>query len=248
MRRASLFKGPPPRCVDHLGHTSILWVVVCDPACCSTLDSFDRIYVGALYRGDILYLGPYYCVKAAWRMPLCLVWIFLRMNPKVRFAFMVTYCICWFQVRSWPISSPRYFAWSTGSKTWPRRTKWVWRGFRARVICRTWHLLGLKCLLPLFNFLKVLLQGLGIIFAGDGQVSVSSSKSLTCELMFSGRSFMYRRNKIGLRTEPWGTPEVTRTSDDFCPSKATHCERPNKNALMQLSSYSSYPMLVKFEE
>ena len=204
-----------------------------------------------------LYIGETYStwgltivLKAAWRMPLWLVWVFLRMNPKVRFPFMIIYCIYWFQVRSWPISSPRYFAWSTGSKTWPCRTKWVcvWGGFRARVICRTWHLLGLKCLLPLFNFLKILLQGLGIIFAGDGQVSVSSSKSLTCEFLFSGRSFMYRRNKIGPRTEPWGTPEVTRTSDDFCPSKATHCERPSKNALIQLSSYSSYPMLVKFEE
>ena len=79
-------------------------------------------------------------------MPLCLVWIFLRMKPKVRFAFVVTFCICWFQFRSWPISSPRYFAWSTASKTWPCSTYWIWWGFRARVICRTWHLLGLKCI------------------------------------------------------------------------------------------------------
>ena len=36
-----------------------------------------------------------------------------------------------------------------------------------------------SCLLPLFKFLKVLLQGLGIIFAGDGQIygSVIRNKS-----------------------------------------------------------------------
>ena len=183
--RTSLFWGPPTQCVDNLGHTTIWWVVVCDPASCPTLDSFDLIYVGlgvrAPHRGGILYLGPYYCVKAAWRMPLCLVWIFLRMKPKVRFVFVVIFCICWFQFRSWPISSPRYFAWSTASRTWPCRTYWVWREFRALVIYRIWHLLvkmHSPCLLPLFKFLKVLLQGLGILFAGDGQIygSVISKK------------------------------------------------------------------------
>ena len=48
--------------------------------------------------------------------------------------------------------------------------------------------------------------------------------------MFSGRSFMYRRNKTGQRTGPWGTPEVTGISDDL----ATHCEHPSKKALIQL--------------
>ena len=92
------------------------------------------------------------------------------------------------------------------------------------------------CLFPLFKFLKALLQGLGIIFDGDGQIYGSViSKSLTCEFMFSDRSFRYRRNKISPRTEPWGTPEVTGISDDFSPSKATHCEWPSKNVLIELS-------------
>ena len=70
--------------------------------------------------------------------------------------------------------------------------------------------------------LKVLLQGLGIIFAGDSQIYGSVI------------SKMYRRNKIGPRTEPWGTPEVAGISDDFSPAKATHCESPSKKALIQL--------------
>ena len=44
---------------------------------------------------------------------------------------------------------------------------------------------------------------------------------------------MYRRNKIGPRTESWGTPEVTGISADFSPSKATHCVRPSKNAVIR---------------
>ena len=80
------------------------------------------------------------------------------------------------------------------------------------------------CLLPLFKFSKDLLQGLGIIFAGDGQIYGS-----------------VRRNKIGPRTEPWGTPEVTGISDDFSSSKATHCERPSKKALIQLRLFRVIP-------
>ena len=47
---------------------------------------------------------------------------------------------------------------------------------------------------------------------------------------------MHRRNKIGPRTEPWGTPEVTGISDDFSLSKAIHCESLSKNALIQPSN------------
>ena len=40
-------------------------------------------------------------------------------------------------------------------------------------------------------------------------MAVSSVKTLTLDLKCSGRSFMYARNKMGLRTEPWRMPEVT---------------------------------------
>ena len=47
--------------------------------------------------------------------------------------------------------------------------------------------------------------------------AISSANSLTCEVIFLGRSFMYmyNRNKIGPRTEPWDTPDVPGISDDF---------------------------------
>ena len=40
-------------------------------------------------------------------------------------------------------------------------------------------------------------------------IAVSSAKSLTCEWICSGRSFIYNKNRIGPKTDPWGTPDVT---------------------------------------
>ena len=38
---------------------------------------------------------------------------------------------------------------------------------------------------------------------------MSSAKRGTCDDSSSRRSFMYMRNRIGPKTDPWGTPEVT---------------------------------------
>ena len=40
-------------------------------------------------------------------------------------------------------------------------------------------------------------------------MAVSSAKSLSLDLTFSDRSFMYAKKRIGPRTEPCGTPEET---------------------------------------
>ena len=40
-------------------------------------------------------------------------------------------------------------------------------------------------------------------------MAVSSAKSLTLDLTWSGRSFMYARKSMGPRTEPCRTPEDT---------------------------------------
>ena len=46
----------PSKGVDHLSHATVR-LVVCDPACCPTLDSFDQAYIGvgmwAPYGGGI---------------------------------------------------------------------------------------------------------------------------------------------------------------------------------------------------
>ncbi len=42
---------------------------------------------------------------------------------------------------------------------------------------------------------------------------------------------MYNRKKGSLRTEPWGTPEVTFCEDDLKPFTKTDCEQFAKKAL-----------------
>ena len=89
------------------------------------------------------------------------------------------------------------------------------------------HLLGLKCISQVFSHCSSFCRSCCKVWESFLLVTVrftavSSANSLTCELIFSGRSFMYNKNKIGPRTEPWGTPDVTGISDDFSPSRATH--------------------------
>ena len=168
-------------------------------------------------------------------MPWCLVGIFLRTKPRVLLAFVVRFWICVFQLRSWLISSPKYLAWSTASRTWPCRTYCCLIGVRARVISSTWHLRGLNYISQSFPLISSLWRSCWRVWQSAllfivNYTAVSSEYSLTSEWMFSGRSLIYKRNKIGPKTEPWGTPDMTGISDDFSPSKATHCVRPSKKA------------------
>ena len=73
-------------------------------------------------------------------------------------------------------------------KTWPCRTYWYLIGVRARVICRTWHLS--------FSQVSSLYRSCwqsALLFIVK-YTAVSSSNSLTSEWVFSGRSFIYKRN------------------------------------------------------
>ena len=50
-------------------------------------------------------------------------------------------------------------------------------------------------------------------------MAVSSAKSLTLDLTWSGRSVIYARKSMGPRTEPCGTPEDTAILSDLTPFK-----------------------------
>ena len=63
--------------------------------------------------------------------------------------------------------------------------------------------------------------------------AVSSAKSLTWLLTFSGRSFMYAKKRICPRTDPWGTPDVTGTSSEQSPSRTAVCDLPLRNDLVK---------------
>ena len=49
----------------------------------------------------------------------------------------------------------------------------------------------------------------------------SQAKRRTDDLIFSGRSLMKMRNRTGFRTDPWGTPDRTRTGSEAWPSNTT---------------------------
>ena len=53
--------------------------------------------------------------------------------------------------------------------------------------------------------------------------AVSSAKSLTLDQIFSGRSFMYAKKRIGPKTEPCGTPEETGIELELVPLVTTDC-------------------------
>ena len=93
----------------------------------------------------------------------------------------------------------------------------VWMGQLALVMCRTWHLDVLKLMSHrFFNISRMCRSFCRVIDSPSGliakYIAVSSAKSLTRDLTWSAKSFIYARKSMGpFRTEPCGTPEDTAT-------------------------------------
>ena len=64
--------------------------------------------------------------------------------------------------------------------------------------------------------------------------------------MFLQISLTYARNSRGPNTLPCGTPEVTLTSSDNCPSTLTLCERPKRNPCTHKTTLKSTPVAAIF--
>ena len=77
--------------------------------------------------------------------------------------------------------------------------------------------------LPLCEAIQVILQDLAINggFYIPIQKTQSSAKRRTGDLIFSGRSLIKMRNRTGPKTDPWGTPDRTRTGSEAWPSNTT---------------------------
>ena len=65
-------------------------------------------------------------------------------------------------------------------------------------------------------------------------MAVSSVKSLILDLTFSGRSFMYAKKRMVLRTEPCGTPEETGIELELVPLVTTDCFLLSKKSFIHL--------------
>ena len=55
------------------------------------------------------------------------------------------------------------------------------------------------------------------------RVVSSANISATQLLRDNGISFIYKRNKVGPRTEPWGTPDTTSPESEYAPETYTSC-------------------------
>ena len=93
-------------------------------------------------------------------------------------------------------------------------------GYLALVICRTWHLDGLKLVSYRFPHISRFKRSFCRVIDSPSEriarcMAVSSAKSVTLDLTWSGRSFMYVRKSMGPRTEPCGTPEDTGILSDL---------------------------------
>ena len=71
-------------------------------------------------------------------------------------------------------------------------------------------------------------------------VSSANRRIWEC-FVYCGISSMKIRNRIGPRTDPWGTPLVTGTDLDSSPSIMTFCDRPDRKDFIQLLACLSIP-------
>ena len=52
---------------------------------------------------------------------------------------------------------------------------------------------------------------------------VVSSANISATELLRDISFIYKRNKVGPRTEPWGTPDTTSPDSEYAPETYTSC-------------------------
>ena len=72
-------------------------------------------------------------------------------------------------------------------------------------------------------------------------MAVSSAKSQTLDLTWSGRSFIWVRKSMGPMTESCGTPDDTAILSEFTPFKTTACERESKKSLTHFNVLPRIP-------
>ena len=64
-------------------------------------------------------------------------------------------------------------------------------------------------------------------------LNIRQCHQLISDLTCSGKSLIYIKKRMGPRTEPWGTPDVTGEGGDSSPTTTVCCRIPNK-VLIQL--------------
>ena len=179
--------------------------------------------------------------------------IFLRMKPKVLFAFPVMRSMLEFQDGPLEMSTPKSFALVTTSRIWPCKVYTVLIAFLAVDTPTTWHLEGLNSMSHWDSHNDSLSRSFCSTVPSSKPpivrwmyTAVSSAESRTCHDSFSGRSFMNTWNRIGPKTESWGTIELTGTDPDSSPSITTVCNLLPWKARIQDSAFPLMPYWWSF--
>ena len=98
--------------------------------------------------------------------------------------------------------------------------------------CIILHLLIFKCHLPFIRPLHVLWITL--------YIRQSSANSFIWLLIPSVMSFIYNKKRVGPKTEPCGTPEITLEGEKNEPFTMTCWERKDSNYFKNFPPYTSY--------
>ena len=167
--------------------------------------------------------------------------MFLCRNALVLLAFLIVASICLFQFKSFCIVTPRYFAVLASSSVLLCILYENWTGSCLEVMWRTWHCWEWNSISQSFSHCWSLSKSSWMSQASDSVSIVlykmqSSANNLAVDLgdMYSGRSFMNKRNSRCPRTLPWGTPDWTGADDEVTPSRRTCCDLFPRKLLIQL--------------
>ena len=120
-------------------------------------------------------------------------------------------------------ATPRYRTVSRIANIWLCIVYWLLMGCLDLLICMITHLLGLNSIahkISLFwSRFKLSCNCCGPpCFPNANYTALSSTNRRNRDYLLSGKSFMYRRNRMGPNTEPWNTRDVTDSSSERLPS------------------------------
>ena len=147
----------------------------------------------------------------------------------------------------WCRCKPKCF-WETLHSTGTSLKKtWAWKGFTVfrekNYFSRLFGKIKVEHHFPLICPFRDSLQIIINFFSGNinvitiQKIDVSSAKSLTFDMKFFGKSFIYIKNSNGLKLDSCGTPALTSSQWEFCPWSKTFYIYYPKNFENVLVSY-----------
>ena len=151
---------------------------------------------------------------------------FLYTSPRTRLALETHWFMCESHFRSLVIETPRYECESVSCNIdWPSVYWWVDFVLECETFS-TKHFLALNCICQLSCHSESVFKSVCKRSTSESSwmgryITQSSANKRTSDVILSGRSFIYAKNKRGPRTVPWGTPDLTCTHCEWSPSTTT---------------------------